>query len=311
MKNLFAFLFIIIFLASCTYDHPNKEGNDTTTAGNILIVADESYQPIIDSQLFVFQSLYPKAKVKCIYTSRQEAYNYLFNDSARLVIVGEEPDPEHIALFDSIKIKPRITKLAKDAIALIVHPQNPDSTIDLDKLAEVFRGKITDWSLLNKNNKNGKIEIVFDNNGSSNAHYIKTKFCKDIPFPENCYALKGNKDVIDYVAQHPNAIGVISINWISDRDDPQVEKFLQNIKLIAIADSTGMEGYFKPYQAYIALKKYPLHRNMVAVSKEARAGLGTGFVSFIAGDKGQRMVLKSGMVPINAPVRIISNAENQ
>jgi phosphate transport system substrate-binding protein len=45
---------------------------------------------------------------------------------------------------------------------------------------------------------------------------------------------------------------------------------------------------------------------MLAVSKEARTGLGTGFVSFIAGEKGQRMVLKSGMVPINTPVRIIS-----
>jgi phosphate transport system substrate-binding protein len=61
----------------------------------------------------------------------------------------------------------------------------------------------------------------------------------------------------------------------------------------------------KPYQAYIALKQYPLWRTVQITLREPRVGLGTGFASFVASDKGQRIVLKSGLVPATAPVRII------
>ena len=67
------------------------------------------------------------------------------------------------------------------------------------------------------------------------------------------------------------------------------------------------DGYFKPYPYYTALKQYPLVRDVYIVSREARAGLGTGFASFVAGDAGQRIVRLKGMLPATIPVRVISN----
>ena len=61
----------------------------------------------------------------------------------------------------------------------------------------------------------------------------------------------------------------------------------------------------KPFQAYVALKQYPLYRKINIINPEGRYGLGTGFASFINSDKGQRIILKSGLVPANVPVRII------
>jgi phosphate transport system substrate-binding protein len=71
-------------------------------------------------------------------------------------------------------------------------------------------------------------------------------------------------------------------------------------------DSTGMQlDYYKPYQAYIALKNYPLTRDVMIINREGRNGLGTGFASFVAGDKGQRMIRLMGLLPATMPVRII------
>jgi phosphate transport system substrate-binding protein len=103
-------------------------------------------------------------------------------------------------------------------------------------------------------------------------------------------------------------IGIIGLNWISDGDDPKSLGFLNQIKVMSVSSkktNAKSEEAYAPYQAYIAQKFYPLTRELFVISREARAGLGTGFASFVAGDKGQRIVLKSGLLPATMPVRII------
>jgi phosphate transport system substrate-binding protein len=71
------------------------------------------------------------------------------------------------------------------------------------------------------------------------------------------------------------------------------------------AISRGDSEAYQPYQAYVAQNLYPLIREVVIVSREARTGLGSGFFTYVANDKGQRVVLKAGLVPATMPVRIV------
>ncbi len=52
-------------------------------------------------------------------------------------------------------------------------------------------------------------------------------------------------------------------------------------------------------------KLYPLYREVYIISKEAYTGLGTGFTAFVASERGQRIVLKLGLVPATMPVRLV------
>ena len=65
------------------------------------------------------------------------------------------------------------------------------------------------------------------------------------------------------------------------------------------------DNAYAPYQAYLQLKKYPLARMLYIVSGEARSGLGTGFASWALSEKGQRIVLKAGLLPATMPVRVV------
>lgn len=278
---------------------------DTTTSGNILVIADESYKPIMDTQAFVFKALYKRANIKLEFVPQEDAYYRLLRDTARFIVVCREPDAYEKSVFDSLKIRPRITTLASDGIALVVSKDFPDSTISLDDMRKVLHTPGIRWNELDASGPSMPVNVIFDHPKSANAFYLKNLLLqKNEKFGDNCFALTSNQEVIDYVQKHPGTIGVISVNWISDRDDPAVESFLSKVKLMGVAEADGME-YYRPYQAYLALKKYPLIRKMLAVSREARAGLGTGFVSFMAGEKGQRIILKSGMVPVQAPIRLI------
>ena len=95
---------------------------------------------------------------------------------------------------------------------------------------------------------------------------------------------------------------MIDLSWISDTDDSTANSFLKTIKVLEVRHDSGS---FKPYQAYVATRDYPLLRKVYLISREARAGLGSGLIAFIRSDKGQRVILKAGLVPATMPVRIV------
>jgi phosphate transport system substrate-binding protein len=152
------------------------------------------------------------------------------------------------------------------------------------------------------------IIVVFDNKHSSNARFLKEKFLGEAPFPPNVFAVNSNTEVINYVSQNKRALGVIGVNWISDKNDTMVHNFLGKIRVVSLTPpGSGRNAeYYQPYQAYVALKQYPLTRDVYCISAEAWTGLGTGFASFVASDKGQMIVRRAGMLPATIPVRIVN-----
>lgn len=301
------FLLPHVFVA-CDSRGPGGENADTPTAGNIKISVDQNFYQILDSQVDTFEKLYKYAHVNPSYKPEAEVIQDLLQDSARLVVVSRELTPEEKRVFENIKITPRVTKIAIDAIALIVHPDNPDANLTLEQARNIFTGQTKSWKEISPGSPLSDIRVVFDNRNSSTVRYVMDSLTAGRPFPANAFAAESNDALVDYVAQDPNAIGVIGVNWISDRDDTTAVNFLKRIKVVGLSTTpqpTSSDDYLQPHQAYTAQRTYPLLRNVYIISREARAGLGTGFASFVAGDKGQRIILKSGLVPATMPVRVI------
>ena len=268
------------------------------------IVVDESFQKLFDTQIYTFESLYQRAKVNASYLPEKEALHRLINDSCKVVVMCRDLTKEERKEFEVANLFPISTKIAEDAIALLVHPGNPDSTLTVENVKSILLGNDSLWSQLNEKSALGKINIVFDNSGSANARYMQDTLLGGTKFPANVFAVKSNPEVIEYVSNNKNAIGILSVNWISDRDDSTTTNFLKKVKVLGISKNAVSQA-FKPYQAYIKTKDYPFTRDVYMINRQTRAGLGMGFVSFVAGDKGQLMILKAGLVPAIAPVRLV------
>lgn len=307
-NNLYRILVIIItssLLQSCNKD--DSSYSDNPTSGKIKISVDETFAPIMDTEIATFQQIYRNATVVSTNKSENDAFNDLIADSVRLIVSTRKLNAEENDYFKRVKIEPNITKIAFDAIALIINPANEDSSLDLSSLKNILNGNFQKWNDLNPLSKLKDIQIVFDHPGSSTVRFIKELIGSD-SLSSNCYAVKTNKAVIEYVSKNKNAIGVIGSNWISDFDNSNTQKFLSTIRVIGLKSNdpkANPDEYYQPYQAYIAQKFYPLMREVYIISREARAGLGTGFAAFVAGEKGQRIILKSGLLPAIAPVRLV------
>ncbi|MBC5775945.1 substrate-binding domain-containing protein [Pontibacter sp. KCTC 32443] len=295
-----------IALTSC--GNSSDAPSDTPTSGKINISVDESFQPIIETQVSTYEGIYKRADITAAYKSEGEVIKDMLNDSTRIGILSRALTEEEKAVFEKKKLIPRETKFAIDAIAIIVNRNNPDSLFTLDELKSIFNGNTKSWKQLNSDSKLKDITIVFDNNNSGTARYVTDSLISNHKLPQNTFAAESHKALIDYVEKNENAMGVIGVNWISDFDDSTVVGFQKRIKVVGVSAEAvprTTESYYQPYQAYIAQGTYPLRRYLYIINTTGRSGLGTGFVSFVAGDKGQRIILKSGLVPATTPVRVV------
>lgn len=280
----------------------------TPTSGSTNISIDESFQPIMESMVGTFESIYDRADIEADYKSEGEVLKDFLNDSTRVVILSRELTSAEEASFNQKKLIPRTTKIAIDAVALITNPNNPDTLLTMEEVRSIFSGEVTSWKGLDEGSALGDITIVFDNNNSSTARYVRDSLTTNQKLPGNTFAANSHKALIDYVAENENAMGVIGVNWISDLDDSTAISFLNKINVLGLSKESNpqtTESFYQPYQAYIAQGVYPLRRFLYVISTEGRAGLGTGFASFVGGDQGQRIFLKSGLVPATMPVRVI------
>lgn len=287
MRILFATMTGMVVVAACNSGSTSKNGEekDTPTQGTIRISVDETYKPLLDSEIKVFQSLYPKTKIIAEYKPEADCFKDLFNDSSRMIIVTRELKEEEKEYFQKEKIRPQSLKLATDAIALIVNHANPDSILTMDQVRRIMAGEADKpW------------QIVFDNQNSSTVRFIRDSINRGKPLPATTMAAKTNPEVIDHVSKNRNAIGVIGVNWISDTNDSTAIDFTKQVTTVKLR-ADGYTDFVLPYQFYIGMKSYPLTRGMYYILKEPYQGLGAGFATFLGGQEGQLLIGKFKLYP--------------
>lgn len=308
MKTAIRFFTLAAITISCSDTNTKSEKLDTATSGTITVAADESLRPIVEAEVEVFEAMYPAAHLNVVYTNEYDAMQMLVNDSARIAITSRELLPEEKAALDKAVITPRYAPFCKDGIAIIMNRSKKDTILTMNQVKALMDGTYSTWKDLNKNNAASPIQVVFDSPKSGAVRHLKDSVLKGLALAKHCFAVENNQAVIDYVEKNENAIGLIGVSWISDKDDSASNSFMNRIRvcnLVPLNPEAAEASNMKPYQAYIALKQYPLWRNVQITLREPRVGLGTGFASFIASDQGQRIVLKSGLVPATAPIRLI------
>jgi len=305
---LYLLLFFSVILISGCGNKPNTEYNDTPTTGRISIAVDETFQPVIEDELPVFHATYQYATVTPIYTPEVDALNLLVKDDVRLAVVSRPLSKDEMDFFHDSKFFPREVAIAVDGIAIIVHPSNPDSLFTVDQIRKILLGEITDWNQINPGSKSGKINVVFDNPKSSTVRFVVDSITKTGKLGDQLSALKYNTDVVDYVSKSPGSVGIIGVSWVSDRRDPKCLTFLSKIRVARIskAQKATVENSFQPYQAYIATGEYPFRRIIYMILTEPRTGLASGFLSFVSSDRGQRVILKTGILPYTQVIRLVN-----
>ncbi|WHT40193.1 substrate-binding domain-containing protein [Myroides sp. mNGS23_01] len=266
---------------------------ETLLSGTLTMGVDESVFPIVEDVAILFENEYKRAKLNLLPKSEREVLNLLFTDSIRVAVLPRLMTEQEMEHYKGV-VAPKQTHFASDAIVFVTSKTAIDSIVDYTAiLKQLEQGSV----------KEGNSFLVFDNyNSSVSAAFRKATGFDSFP-KDYAYFLNTTEEVIDYVVKNPKAIGVIGLNWLTQPNEA-IQKHIDAVKVLAVKNDADQQ-YYKPSQNNIAEGTYPLIRKLYVWDMQGKNGLGTGFASYIAGYKGQRIVLKSGLFPFNTPPREI------
>ncbi len=291
-KNFLVPLLALLVLVVGCKDNEKVNQQETILKGATSIIVDETLLPIIQDQIMVFESQYD-AKITAVPRSEAEAIRAFTTDTARIIILSRKLTEQELKIFEQKKITAKQTKFASDGIALITNSKSKDSIVDMASVVAFLKGDKT-------TNIKG---LVFDNPNSSTSRII-TEMAGISKLPEDgAFSYNTNQEAIKFISENDGMIGVVGLNWLIE-PELDSQEVLKNIKILAVKGLNSTE-YVTPSQNNIAEVRYPLARDLFIVNAQGFAGLGMGFGSFITGERGQRIILKSGLLPVKMPSRNI------
>lgn len=270
--------------------------DDTLSSGTIHISVDESFKPVIDSQIQVFMAQFPNARIITHYKPEAECLKDLLVDSIRMVIVTRGLSEEEVNFFrDTLGFAPKYGKMASDAIAVVVNNKAKDSLFYVTDIRGMLNGT-----------SGFKYQLVMDGNkATSTVRFMMDSVLRGQPLAANVQAAENSEGVINYVAQHPEAVGFVGVSWIGNKEDSTQLSFLKSVRIAAIqCAACPDQPYVRPYQANIVLKRYPLLRGLYYIVKENYAGLGSGFSNFLTGEKGQLIFRRAYLAPSRMSLQV-------
>jgi phosphate transport system substrate-binding protein len=261
---------------------------DTRDSGTIHISVDESFKPVIDSQIQVYESSYPATKIIAHYKPEAECLKDLLVDSIRMVIATRGfSTAEENAISDSLKVDPSMRVMAYDAVAVIVNPQSPDSMFTMDEIRDLLTGRAF----------KEKVPVFDGVKATSTVRFILDSVLRGDTLTPKTVAAETSQGVVDYVAKNPKAVGFIGISWIGNREDSTQLTFLQKVNVAHLESTDRPGGYVQPVQANIYYRRYPMVRDLVYILKERHRGLGRAFGNFMMADRGQLIFRRAYLMP--------------
>ena len=279
---------IVMAAGGCGESEQKVSTMETTTSGTINISVDESFKPVIDEQIQVFESLHPDAHINVHYKPEAECLKDLDNDSIRMVIVTRGlTEPEREAMHKKLTYSPRFGPVAYDAIAVLVNNASKDTTFTMQDIRSIAKGT-----------SGYKYKMLLDGtSATSTVRFVIDSLLRGEALSQNVVAAKSSQAVIDYVSANNDAIGLLGVSWVGNKNDPNVLSFMEKVKIAELEcrDCNGV--YVKPYQANIALSRYPMVRPLYYILKENYDGVGSGFSNFLIYEKGQLIFRRAYLLP--------------
>ncbi|RYZ46008.1 MAG: phosphate ABC transporter substrate-binding protein, PhoT family, partial [Chitinophagaceae bacterium] len=277
----------IVCLGSCNNQVTEKTGS-RFDSGTLYISCDESFKPVIDAQAQVFSNMYPQAKLVVQYKSEADCLRDFLVDSVRMVIVTRPYTAgERRLIADSLKLATDYGTVAHDAIAVVVHPQAADSLFTMDEIRNLLAG----------NSKKNLIPVLDGVSATSTVRFMLDSVLRNQSLGKNVVAANGSREVIDYVARTPRAIGFVGSSWVGNIDDTAQVNQMKKVRLARVESTDSVGGFVLPVQYLIYSRTYPMIRSLIYVQKGKEQGLAGSFANFLRNDRGQLIFRRSYLFP--------------
>jgi phosphate transport system substrate-binding protein len=214
----------------------------------------------------------------------------LINGTVDIANASREMKPEEIQKAKDLGFTPEPFVVAKDAIAVIVNPENPIDTITLEQLSQIYKGLITNWNQLGGDDR-PIVAVSRESNSGTHVYFLETVIRlgnnkdKSI-FAPTVLLLPSSEGIISEVRDNPNAIGYDGLGYVTSE-----------VKLLAVAKGSSND-FVIPSADTVNNKTYPISRDLYMYTHGTPQGIILEYINWCMSSEGQAIVKQLGFVPI-------------
>lgn len=236
-----------------------------------------------------YQAEHPEVRISVTGGGSGTGIAALVNKTVDIANASRQIKPEEVTEAKSNGVDPVEHIIARDAIAVIVNPENPVSRLTLQQISDIYSGKIKNWSEVGGDNR-PIVRLSRETNSGTHVYFLETvlrlgKKDDKTLFSTDTLLLPSSEGIIAELRQNPNAIGYDGLGYVP-----------KDLKMIAIAKEAG-GAYVLPSIATVNDKTYPIARDLYMYTNGQPTGVVKQYLDWIDSEEAQKIVADLGFVP--------------
>lgn len=289
MKRVLSFFLLVsFFITAC-----GSTSTNSTSVSPAQYIENKGSDTIVNLALAwaeTYQTEHSDVRISVTGGGSGTGIAALINGTVDVANASRKIKDEEIAEAQSKGVNPLEHIIARDAIAVIVNMENPVSELTLQQIADIYSGKITNWSEVGGEDR-PIVKLSRETNSGTHVYFLETVLrlgnSEDKTlFSTDTLLLPSSEGIISEVRSNPNAIGYDGLGYVPD-----------DLKMIAIAEEAG-GTYVLPAAETVNDKTYPIARDLYMYTDGEPTGVVKEYLNWILSVEAQEIVAELGFVPV-------------
>ena len=284
-------IFVLLFSASCGPQSSSQGAASNSSANYIENKGSDTIVNLALAWAEKYQAEHPDVRISVTGGGSGTGIASLINKTVDIANASRQIKEEEVAEAKSNGVEPVEHIIARDAIAVIVNPENPVSQLTLKQISDIYSGKTTNWSEVGGEDR-PIVRLSRETNSGTHVYFLETVLrlgSKDDKtlFSMDTLLLPSSEGIVAEVRQNPNAIGYDGLGYVP-----------KDLKMIAIAKEAG-GAYVLPSIATVNDKSYPIARDLYMYTNGEPTGIVKTYLDWILSSEAQQIVADLGFVPVS------------
>ncbi|MBN2386440.1 MAG: PstS family phosphate ABC transporter substrate-binding protein [Anaerolineales bacterium] len=288
LARLLLLVLVVTSLAACG---PSPVSGETAQAA--AYIENKGSDTIVNLALAWaerYQGVRPEVRISVSGGGSGTGIAALINGTVDIANASRQIKDEERASAIANGIEPVEFVIARDAIAIIVHPDNPVGQLTLMQLSNIYSGRISNWTEVGGEDR-PIVRLSRETNSGTHVYFLETVLRmgdgdSDLLFSMNTLLLPSSEGIINEVRQNPNAIGYDGLGYVPP-----------DLKVVAVARDPG-GPYILPAIATVNDGSYPIARDLYMYTTGEPTGVVQEYLDWILSPEAQEIVAELGFVPI-------------
>jgi phosphate transport system substrate-binding protein len=284
-------LLLVMALAGCRSDGAAASGESAGMAGkSIENKGSDTLVNLALAWVETYTAIHPEVRISVTGGGSGTGIAAMINGTVDIANASREMKAEEIAAAQANGITPVEFVVARDAIAVVVHPDNPVDQLTLAQVSDIYTGRITNWSEVGGEDR-PIVLLSRESNSGTYVYFLENVIRmgqedSDLLFSPDTLLMPSSEGISAEVRQNRNAIGYDGLGYVTDDQ-----------KMVALAQAEG-EPYVLPSVDTVNDGTYPVSRPLYMYTAGEPSGTVKDYLDWVLSD-GQSLVQELGFVPLS------------